>query len=395
MRVIGTLNDEKKGLTFSLFLHQKGIEHQLEMQPNTDWGSPDYGSSICKIWIQDEDQVEDAIKWYNLFKEHPLDPIFHASQPLAAQDFAVLSSSNRNVPPSPPASPKPTKLSGWENQPMGWMTRVFLIICCLLFLATQLIKSSSTAPNNVAVLSIVSSPVDKTLLYDYPQFYELVDRFIRFYGYEGLENTKDLPNEAQALLQKIEHTSFWQGFYHLALSEGFQKLFQGYFGAPLFEKISEGQVWRLFSPALLHGDIFHLFFNMLWLIVLGKQIEQRMSKGRYLLFILVAGIFSNTAQYLMSGPNFVGFSGILCAMLTFIWVRQQQAPWEGYQLDRLTISFMLIFIIGMALLQSLSFFVEKFFDLGMSPNIANTAHLSGAFIGLLLGRLNFFSWRHT
>lgn len=393
MRLIGTLNDEKKGLTFSLFLHQKGIEHQLEIHPNTDWGSPDYGSSVCNIWIQDEDQVEDAIKWYNLFKEHPLDPVFHANQSLAAQDFAVIDSP-RAVSPPPPPPPKPTKIAGWERQPMGWMTRSFLIVCCLLFLAAQLIRPAPNAPNT-AVLNIVSSPIDKTLLYDYPQFYELVDRFIRFYGYEGLENTRDLPSEAQALLKKIERTPFWQGFYHLALSENFPKLFEGNLGAPLFEKIGEGQIWRLFSPALLHGDIFHLFFNMLWLIVLGKQIEQRMSKGRYLLFILIAGVFSNTAQYLMSGPNFVGFSGILCAMLTFIWVRQQQAPWEGYQLDRLTISFMLIFIIGMALLQALSFFLEKFFELGISPNIANTAHLSGALIGLLLGRLNFFSWRHT
>lgn len=393
MRLIGTLNDEKKGLTFSLFLHQKGIEHQLDIQPNTDWGSSDYGSSLCYIWIQDEDQVEEAVKWYDLFKEHPLDPIFHVT-PSLAQDFTSSPSQNRSTPP-PPISPKQTKVAGWEKQPMGWMTRSFLIICCLLFLAAQLIKSSPNASGNVAVLTIVSSPIDKTFLYDYPQFYELVDRFIRFYGYEGLENTKDLPKAAQTLLQKIEHTPFWQGFYHLALSEGFQKIFSGHFGAPLFEKISEGQIWRLFSPALLHGDIFHLFFNMLWLIVLGKQIEQRMSPGRYLFFILIAGVFSNTAQYLMSGPNFVGFSGILCAMLTFIWIRQQQAPWEGYQLDRLTVTFMLIFIIGMALLQSLSFFLEKFFELGMSPNIANTAHLSGAFIGLLLGKLNFFSWRHT
>ncbi len=394
MRLIGTLNDEKKGLTFSLFLHQKGIEHQLDIQPNTDWGSSDYGSSLCYIWIQDEDQVEEAVKWYDLFKEHPLDPIFHVT-PSLAQDFTSSPSQNRSAPPPPPISPKQTKVAGWEKQPMGWMTRSFLIICCLLFLAAQLIKPSPNASGNVAVLNIVSSPIDKTFLYDYPQFYELVDRFIRFYGYEGLENTKDLPKEAQTLLQKIEHTPFWQGFYHLALSEGFQKIFSGHFAAPLFEKISEGQIWRLFSPALLHGDIFHLFFNMLWLIVLGKQIEQRMSPSRYLFFILIAGVFSNTAQYLMSGPNFVGFSGILCAMLTFIWIRQQQAPWEGYQLDRLTVTFMLIFIIGMALLQSLSFFLEKFFELGMSPNIANTAHLSGAFIGLLLGKLNFFSWRHT
>ena len=46
-----------------------------------------------------------------------------------------------------------------------------------------------------------------------------------------------------------------------------------------------------FFPILLHADIFHLFFNMLWLIVLGKQIEQRLKTGRYVLFILLIAMY--------------------------------------------------------------------------------------------------------
>ncbi len=97
----------------------------------------------------------------------------------------------------------------------------------------------------------------------------------------------------------------------------------------------------------------------------------------------------------MSGPNFVGFSGVLCGMLTFTWMRQLQAPWEGYQLDRLTLIFMLVYIFGMAIVQLLSFFIEQSFSLSLSPNIANMAHLMGALGGCLLGRLNFFSWRQA
>jgi GlpG protein len=82
-------------------------------------------------------------------------------------------------------------------------------------------------------------------------------------------------------------------------------------------------------------------------------------------------------------------------MLAFIWTRQKIAAWEGYQIDRLTLIFMLIFIISMALIQLLSFFLEKSFDLAFSPNIANMAHLTGGLMGFLLARLNFFSWRHS
>ena len=101
---------------------------------------------------------------------------------------------------------------------------------------------------------------------------------------------------------------------------------------PCSKKSRREKYWRLFTPCLLHNDIFHIFFNMIWLVVLGKQMEMRLSLFRYALFILIAAVVTNTAQYLMSGSNFIGFSGVLCAMLTFIWMRQKKTAWEGYQL---------------------------------------------------------------
>jgi GlpG protein len=231
------------------------------------------------------------------------------------------------------------------------------------------------------------------MLYDYPKIYQMVGRFIELYGFEALEKPSDLSSEGKALLDQIQQTPYWQGLYHIWL--GSKDKEHPATVPPLFEKIREGEVWRLFSPCLLHGDPLHLLFNMLWLIVLGKQLEQRLSRSRYLLFILITGILSNTAQYLMSGPNFIGFSGILCAMLAFIWVRQMDAPWEGYQIDRLTLVFMLVYILGMAGVQMLSFVFEKAYDIALTPNIANMAHLSGGFIGFLLGKLSYFRWRQS
>ncbi len=76
-------------------------------------------------------------------------------------------------------------------------------------------------------------------------------------------------------------------------------------------------------------------------------------------------------------------------------MRQLKAPWEGYQLQRATIGFMMIFIFAIAGLQLVSFFLELTTGTSVSPGIANTAHLSGAAIGAVLGRLNFFGWRQT
>ncbi len=390
MRLIGTLEDERKALAFSHFLHQKGIPHQIDIQAHTDWGSPSYGTSNCQIWIQNEDHVEEVLKWFHLFIANPQDPAFKLSTTAPA-----WKKSESPLPLSPDSPPPSAASTSWEKHPMGWMTRSLLAICTLLFFLSQLWTPSMKTPEHYSGLILFASPVEKTLLYDYPKFYQLINHFLLLYGFEKLEHPSDLPPDGNHLLQQIHRTPFWPGYYQLMLEGGLQAVKGGLSKYPSFEKIREGQIWRLFSPCLLHGDLFHLFFNMLWLIALGKQIEQRLMPLRYGMFIVIIAVISNTAQYLMSGPNFIGFSGVLCGMLAFIWVRQKVAAWEGYQIDRVTLIFMLIFIISMAAIQLLSFFLEKSFEFALSPNIANMAHLTGGLMGYILGRLNFFSWRHS
>ena len=155
----------------------------------------------------------------------------------------------------------------------------------------------------------------------------------------------------------------------------------------MFGDILEGQVWRLFTPSLLHFDFLHIFFNVLWFILLGNQIEYRIGPARYLGMIFVLGILTNTCQYIVSGPFFMGLSGIVCGMAAFIWARQQVAPWEGYLLHRFTLVFLAIFVVGMFLLQLIFFMMQTFATFELNIGIANTAHISGAIIGYLMGRM--------
>jgi len=388
MRLVGTLNDESKAMAFSRFLKTKGIAHQVETKKNTNWGSSEYGTIDYLFWIEDEDHWEEVKKWYELFLDNPQDPLFSTSG-------STQEHSNNTPPENPPEAPEFSKTTPWERQPMGWITKSLLGICIILFLTSQLWVPSIKVPERLAGLIVFSSPIDKALLFDYPKFYDLLDHFIKLYGVDDLEKTADLPPEAKQLMQKINQTPFWPGFYQLMLIEGWKGISQGFSEYPTFEKIREGQIWRLFTPILLHANIFHILFNMMWLVVLGKQMEQRLSPYRYILFILIVAVISNISQYLMSGSNFIGFSGVLCGMLAFIWARQHKAAWEGYQIDRATMLFMLIFILGMASIQLFSFILEKFFEQPFSPNIANMAHIGGGIAGYLLGKGDFFSWRHA
>jgi GlpG protein len=390
MRLIGTIRHPAEAQRFSTFLKQKGIVHQIEVESNTDWADPEYGDKLCRVWIQEEDQTASAMDWFERFQENPYNPIFPPAERLTLGRITPLTEST--------AQKKSSSISriAWSQQPMGWATRGILFICVALFILSQILMTPAPkeAPA-IAYSAILRSPVDQSLMYDYPHAFEILDKIIRLYGVNKLSNPNELPSEGKYLLKQFYQVGYWKGVYDLVLNHNDQPLKDWTVDVSLFEKIRQGEVWRLVTPILLHADIFHIFFNMLWLIVLGKQVEQRAGPWKYIILVVVAGIFSNTMQYLMGGSTFLGISGVLCAMLTFIWMRQRQAPWEGYQLQKATIAFMMIFIFGIAGIQLVSFLLELTMGKSFSPGIANTAHLSGAAIGVVLGKLNFFGWKIT
>ncbi len=385
MRLIYTLQDPDLAQKLSAFLKQRGIENSIESTTNTDWGSVEYGTLTCRIWVYEEDFFKKAQELVQQYLENPDAP--KSLQEDTSSAAALISDASSD------------SMAGTlkVRQPLKGITKYLLITCVLLFLygifTTPIIQTIPVT--NVPLLPIFSPEINKELFFDYPLAYSEIDQFVGLYGIDGLNDPQNLPEQGKLLFEKFQHTPYWQGFYPqlVAFYKSASTLWS--INAPLFEKIHQGEVWRLITPILLHSDIFHLFFNMIWLIVLGKQVEQHLGKLRYLGFILVTGILTNSAQYLMIGSSFLGFSGVLCAMLTFIWARQKYAPWEGYLLDKGTIVFVLFFIFFMFGLQLLAFFLEAHNIVYLNVGIANTAHLTGAFLGWLLARLNLFSWQHT
>lgn len=392
MRIICTLNDKSKAQLLSNFLKAEGIDNQLEINTNNDWGSPHYSDTTCRIWVYDEDQVEDALKWVDAFQKDPTNPSFKKVK--VEPTIVPLIFDGIDEPQiQQQIYTKQPKVKALEFK--ATITTYLLLICCILFFIDTTTSPHVTAlPTYLPALPILASPLKKETLYDYPQTYEIVDKLVKLYGIDKLLTPETLPEEAKYLIQQYQSTPYWQGFYNLlSHNQTLSQVPEQTKDVPMFEKIKQGEVWRLFTPCLMHNDILHILFNMLWLMVLGRQLEQRLKPRRYLLFILLVGIISNTAQYLMTSFNFLGFSGVLFGMLTFIWMRQRIAPWEGYPLEKSTINFMMLFLLALVLIQITSLYLETYHQLSISPAIANTAHLTGAAMGLLLGRLPFFAWK--
>jgi GlpG protein len=141
-------------------------------------------------------------------------------------------------------------------------------------------------------------------------------------------------------------------------------------------EIMTGELWRLFTPVLLHGGWLHLFFNMWWLLDLGSMIEGRQSSRNLLALILVTGILSNLTQYSFAGPGFLGMSGVVYGLFGYVWIKGKYDPSSG------------LFLHPQIVLMMMIWFFACWFKL--IPNVANYAHTGGLVVGAAWGFISSF-----
>ena len=149
------------------------------------------------------------------------------------------------------------------------------------------------------------------------------------------------------------------------------------FGQALFTQLHfpafEGQKWQLWrwaSHALLHFSITHIVFNLLWWWQLGGDIERRLGSGKLLQIFFISAVLSGVGQFYVEGANFGGLSGVVYALLGYLWVLGVRLPHLGLVLPNGLIGFMLVWLV-------LGFVIPFM-------NIANTAQLVGLLSGILL-----------
>ncbi len=142
--------------------------------------------------------------------------------------------------------------------------------------------------------------------------------------------------------------------------------------------LKNGELWRILTPAFLHGSPIHLLFNMLSLASLGRLTERLEGIGRYALIILLIAIGSHLFQGLMptkwfGSPNFVGISGVIFGLLGYMGTKTTLRPDLGFQLPaQVYIMTALILVLG--------------FSGGTKDfQLANLAHLGGLVVGIAIG----------
>jgi membrane associated rhomboid family serine protease len=142
--------------------------------------------------------------------------------------------------------------------------------------------------------------------------------------------------------------------------------------------IARGQLWRLFTPALLHGNLLHLLVNCYTLSHLGPTTEALFGGKRMLAVYTLSGVSGNVFSFYMNPLPALGCSGALFGLLGalgyFYYKHSNVLKKEHVQGPLRSLNGMLItnMVIGL-----------------ITPNIDNWAHMGGLVAGvgavLLLG----------
>jgi len=160
--------------------------------------------------------------------------------------------------------------------------------------------------------------------------------------------------------------------------QSFRVLRRGDAVLPIFDQglsaVLHGQVWRLVTPAFIHFGLIHLLFNMLWLKDLGSTVERHKGWPFLLAFVAATAAASNLVQFLWAGPFFGGMSGVVYALLGYLWIHGKFDPASGLCVDPRHVTWM-----GAWLFLCMT---------GLMGPIANAAHLAGLMAGAAWGFLD-------
>jgi len=149
------------------------------------------------------------------------------------------------------------------------------------------------------------------------------------------------------------------------------------YGGKINQFIMMGQLWRLLTPALLHGSILHIAVNMYALYIIGSRLERFYGPGRFFLLYVLSAFAGNVLSFVLTPAPSLGAStaifGVFAAEGMFIF--QNRKLFGEMRTRQAMIN------LGVILMINLGF--------GFMPgtNIDNMGHIGG-----LLGGV-FFAWK--
>ena len=158
---------------------------------------------------------------------------------------------------------------------------------------------------------------------------------------------------------------------------------EDFFALNTYFFVKDKMFWQAFTYMFLHGDFWHLFFNMLMLFGFGVSVEQKVGSKEFLLFYVLCGTLAGLAMgilyYLTGTYSYVlGASAALYAvMLSFAVL---------YPDSRVYLYFVLPIPTAVLLL---AYFILELVQAFASDGIAHLGHLFGLIFGWLYIKVRY------
>jgi membrane associated rhomboid family serine protease len=146
----------------------------------------------------------------------------------------------------------------------------------------------------------------------------------------------------------------------------------------------------IFTSMFLHGGLFHIAGNMLYLWIFGNNVEDTLGHGRFLVFYLGCGVASAVGQTLISPTSdipMVGASGAVSGVLGAYLLLYPYATIHTLLMFGFFIRFVQVpalIVLGFWILVQ---FVNGFVSLGIAGSgggVAWFAHIGGFLAGIVL-----------
>lgn len=132
------------------------------------------------------------------------------------------------------------------------------------------------------------------------------------------------------------------------------------------------ELWRYVTHAFVHLSNVHIIANLAWFWLFGRVIQRYLGGLKLFLIFLISAVVSGVVQNYFSGPDFFGLSGVVYAVLGYVFVLDKLNN-NAFNLPE---GFFTMLLVGLAF-----GFVSPLFDI----YIGNAAHISGFIVGIIWG----------
>ncbi|MCX2962098.1 rhomboid family intramembrane serine protease [Rodentibacter caecimuris] len=152
---------------------------------------------------------------------------------------------------------------------------------------------------------------------------------------------------------------------------GFEESIMEIFHYPVYFD-QDGELWRYITHTFVHLSNIHIIANLSWFWLFGSVIERYFGGGKLFLIFLVSAIVSGIVQNYFSGAGFFGLSGVVYAVLGYVFVVDKL----NANIFNLPKGFFTMLLVGL-----IFGFISPLFNI----YIGNAAHISGFIVGLFWG----------